>query len=355
MFGTIFRVTSSGVLTTLHTFTGVDGSRPEQMLRLGEDGGLYGTTRGGGPRGGGVIFKLTLPPATAVVSGGGTICEGSSAVISAELTGVAPWSLVWSDGMTQADIMASPAQRPVAPAATRLYSAAVSDANGPGVSSGGALVTVNALAPHITAPAIVGAGSPNRSSSVEAMPGAAYSWTITNGIITAGQATNQIAFTAGAAGTPITLNVDVTYATCPAGHGSAVVAVAPGGQATQFYTLSPCRLVDTREADAPLGGPALVPGPDRSFLVVGVCGIPQGATAISVNVVAVQPSAAGELALYAGDGAPTGTSAISFSAGRTRANNAMVRLATDGAGSIKVTDGSAGSVHFILDVNGYFQ
>jgi hypothetical protein len=74
-----------------------------------------------------------------------------------------------------------------------------------------------------------------------------------------------------------------------------------------------------------------------------------------VNVTAVQPSAAGELAFYAGDGAPTGTSAISFSAGRTRANNAIVRLATDGSGTIKVTDRSAGPVHVVVDVNGYFQ
>jgi uncharacterized repeat protein (TIGR03803 family) len=355
MGGTIFRITSSGTLTTLHAFTGIDGSTPEQMLRLGEDGSIYGTTKGGGPRGGGVIFKLTLPSATAQVSGGGTICEGASAVISADLTGVAPWSLVWSDGMTQTGIMTSPAQRLVAPSATTLYTAVVSDTNGPGASSGGALVTVNALTPHVTAPATVGAGSPNRPASISAIPGAAYSWTITNGVITAGQGTNQIVFTAGAAGTPVTLNVEVTYATCPAGHGSAVVAVAPGGQATQFYTLSPCRLVDTRAASGPLGGPSLVPGPDRSFPVAGVCGIPTGASSISVNVTAVQPSAAGELAFYAGDGAPTGTSAISFSAGRTRANNAIVRLATDGSGTIKVTDRSAGPVHVVVDVNGYFQ
>jgi len=39
----------------------------------------------------------------------------------------------------------------------------------------------------------------------------------------------------------------------------------------------------------------------------------------------------------------------------TRANNAVVLLATDGTGTIKVKNGSAGVVHFVLDVNGYFQ
>jgi hypothetical protein len=48
-------------------------------------------------------------------------------------------------------------------------------------------------------------------------------------------------------------------------------------------------------------------------------------------------------------------SSINFSAGVTRANNAIVPLATDGAGTIGVKNGSAGMVHFVLDVNGYFQ
>jgi hypothetical protein len=36
----------------------------------------------------------------------------------------------------------------------------------------------------------------------------------------------------------------------------------------------------------------------------------------------------------------------------TRANNAVVRLARDG--TINVKNGSAGSVHLVLDVNGFF-
>jgi hypothetical protein len=32
-----------------------------------------------------------------------------------------------------------------------------------------------------------------------------------------------------------------------------------------------------------------------------------------------------------------------------------VLLATNGTGTIKVKNGSAGTVHFVLDVNGYFQ
>ena len=39
----------------------------------------------------------------------------------------------------------------------------------------------------------------------------------------------------------------------------------------------------------------------------------------------------------------------------TRAGFALVRLATDGSGSIGLLNGSAGTLHFVLDVNGYFQ
>jgi uncharacterized repeat protein (TIGR03803 family) len=50
--GTVFRVTPSGLLTTLHAFTGgaTDGSNPYwASLTQGSDGTIYGTTEEGGP------------------------------------------------------------------------------------------------------------------------------------------------------------------------------------------------------------------------------------------------------------------------------------------------------------------
>jgi len=51
------------------------------------------------------------------------------------------------------------------------------------------------------------------------------------------------------------------------------------------------------------------------------------------------------------------TSVISFSTGQTRANNAIVGLATDGVGDIaaQALIGGAGTVHLVLDVSGYFE
>ena len=124
----------------------------------------------------------------------------------------------------------------------------------------------------------------------------------------------------------------------------------------EFFTVTPCRVADTRNAAGPTGGPALAAGATRNFPVTGgVCGIPSAATAVSVNLTVTQPAAQGYLTLYPGDAAgPPLVSNINFTPGVTRANNAIVLLATNG-GTINVTNGSAGLVHFVLDVTGYFQ
>jgi uncharacterized repeat protein (TIGR03803 family) len=62
--GTVFRVTTDGALTVLHSFGGSDdGFSPNLRLIFGNDGNLYGTTGDGGanaaPVGLGTVFKLT--------------------------------------------------------------------------------------------------------------------------------------------------------------------------------------------------------------------------------------------------------------------------------------------------------
>jgi hypothetical protein len=123
--------------------------------------------------------------------------------------------------------------------------------------------------------------------------------------------------------------------------------------ALAFFTVPPCRLVDTRDPAGPRGGPVLSSTSSRSFPLAGFCGIPATAKALSVNLTVTQPSAAGFLTLYP-DGTPVPpTSSINYSAGRTRANNAVLPLG--GNGALRVQAGGGGTVHFILDVNGYFE
>jgi streptogramin lyase len=137
--------------------------------------------------------------------------------------------------------------------------------------------------------------------------------------------------------------------------GRITTGVTPPG--VSFFGLPPCRVLDTRNAAGALGGPALQPAgsADRAFVVTVSCGIPADATAISTNVTVTNTAAAGFLSIYRGDGARTGTSSISFGAGQTRANNALLQLAFDASGSVKVQNTAAGTLDFILDVNGFFR
>ena len=68
-YGTVFKVTTNGMLTTLYSFTGgSDGQGPQAALMLGSDGSFYGTTTMGGDIslnngfGYGTVFCLLLPP-----------------------------------------------------------------------------------------------------------------------------------------------------------------------------------------------------------------------------------------------------------------------------------------------------
>ncbi len=58
--GTIFRVSSTGTLTTLYSFTGATGSVPRAGLTRGTDGYMYGTTVAGGASGQGTVYRVDL-------------------------------------------------------------------------------------------------------------------------------------------------------------------------------------------------------------------------------------------------------------------------------------------------------
>ena len=57
--GTVFKITTAGVVTTLHTFTGSDGRNPLGPLIRATDGNFYGTTQLGGTSNNGTVFKIT--------------------------------------------------------------------------------------------------------------------------------------------------------------------------------------------------------------------------------------------------------------------------------------------------------
>ena len=57
--GTVFRVMPDGTMTTVFSFSGVNGASPDAGLVDGGDGSLYGVTGGGGAHDFGTAFKLT--------------------------------------------------------------------------------------------------------------------------------------------------------------------------------------------------------------------------------------------------------------------------------------------------------
>jgi uncharacterized repeat protein (TIGR03803 family) len=62
-YGTVFRINASGALTTLYSFCAAtnctDGAQPTDALVQGRDGNFYGTTAVGGANGDGTVFKIT--------------------------------------------------------------------------------------------------------------------------------------------------------------------------------------------------------------------------------------------------------------------------------------------------------
>ena len=172
----------------------------------------------------------------------------------------------------------------------------------------------------------------------------------------------------GNAATNVTVVNSTTLKATTAAHAAGtvdIVATFPGPQTTTLpssftyssgtglFTLTPCRVIDTRNPAGPLGGPALAAASSRTFAVAGQCGIPPTARAISANVTVTQSSAAGDVRVFAAGGALPQTSAINYQGGQTRANNALIPL---GPGGLTVRcDQPSGNVQLIVDVNGYYQ
>jgi hypothetical protein len=156
-----------------------------------------------------------------------------------------------------------------------------------------------------------------------------------------------------------------------------VMAVAPTGEAQdgpfQFYSLTPCRAVDTRISTQSSGGygPIITTKVERKFPIQGNCNVPVGATAVALNVTVVTPTNQGSLTLYPAGIAEPLVSTITFPLGTyALANGAIVPLANQ---SLQPKDLAAkftlcgsttlpcqrvlnnGQAHLALDVTGYFK
>lgn len=162
--------------------------------------------------------------------------------------------------------------------------------------------------------------------------------------------------------------VTANFAIVPAGNAGDILAFAtddtdlivditgyfgPSGSvgALRFYAIDPCRVLDTRLADGPLGGPQPQAGSTRAYPVLSSpCGVPSTAQAFSLNATVVPSPVLGFLTLF-----PTGVtrplaSTLNAVDGSITSNAAIVPAGTSGQVSAYVTE----RTHLILDINGYF-
>ena len=122
---------------------------------------------------------------------------------------------------------------------------------------------------------------------------------------------------------------------------------------TQYFSLTPCRAVDTRNANSTNGGPALGTT-RRDFQIRGICGVPTTAKAVSMNVTVTGASAFSWLTIWPSGQAQPVVSTINFDPNVTAlANGAIIGLST-AAKDLSVQNAN-GTVQVIIDITGYFQ
>jgi uncharacterized repeat protein (TIGR01451 family) len=123
------------------------------------------------------------------------------------------------------------------------------------------------------------------------------------------------------------------------------------GGALRFVPMTPCRVVDTRNANGPLGGPILNAHSSRDFNIASsACGVPANAQAFSLNVGVAPSGPLGYLTLWPAAQVQPPVSTLNSLDGRIKSNAAIVWAGSGGNISVYATD----STHVILDINGYF-
>lgn len=133
----------------------------------------------------------------------------------------------------------------------------------------------------------------------------------------------------------------------------------------QFYSVTPCRLLDTRGPIGVDGGPALANGETRAFAVYGsnarACGIPSDGTvqAVALNVTISYPTFYGHLTVFPYATTLPNVSTLNFPGGEPAiANGAIVPLTVNPNFQVSARPtlgGVGGSVHLIVDITGYFK
>ena len=352
---------SQGIESVLYSFgSGSDGKNPYAGLVFDSSGNLYGTTASGGLYSGGTVFELSPTSTTnhccreILMHNFGNSSDGSNpqgGVIfntSGTLSGTTVMGGVYGGGTVFTISGPSPAQF-VAATPCRL----VDTRNTGGPIQGGTYRT-------FPVPQLGGCNIPAIAT--------AYSLNVT--VVPQGPLGYLTIWPAGATQPYVsTMNspdgrTKANAAIVPAGASGAVNVYvtntsnvildidgyfeAPTSQTYQFYTLPPCRIVDTRSGN----GGTLQAGMERDYTIAGHCGIPSSATAYSFNVTVIPaPGGLDYLTVWPkGENKPY-VSTLNDYTGTVVANAAIVPAGTENATAFYPHDNNT---DLLVDVNGYF-
>jgi uncharacterized repeat protein (TIGR03803 family) len=373
--GTAFKITSEGTLTTLYNFCSkpncADGYGPEGGLLQAVDGNFYGTTWTGGPNecgfnGCGTVFKMTPSGTLTTVHSfddteGFYPYAGLVQTINGNFYGTTGYGGHYDGGSCYYGcgtlFTLSPGTWqfiPVTPC--RL----IDTRSGGGPIQGGTIETFNL-------PQLAQAkGCDNLSTA------AAYSLNVT--AVPQGPLGYLTIWPAGQSQPGIsTLNsldgrVKANAAIVPAGvSGGVNVSVSntanvvldidgyftPATQSTlTFYALPPCRVADTRDPNGPLGGPHLSGTVPRDFPVLESSCFPQGLNpaAYSFNFTVVPHVPLGYLTVWPAGQMQPEVSTLNAPTGTVVANAAIVQAGTGG----DIDAVASNDTELVIDVNGYF-
>lgn len=413
-YGTVFKLPPNGTLTTIHNFCSqsgcADGADPVAGLVQAADGNFYGTTFGGGLKtqlvcigtnGCGVVYKLmpngmfnvlhsfcsqpncpdgAIPQAALIQASDGnlygtTYTGGSGANCGPDcgtvfrITTSGVLTTIYNFCTQYACSDGSAPESPVMQA---------TDGNLYGTTTGFGSAPQVGTVFEITLPGLVfnnlgNVDNKSQAGLIQATDGNLYGTTFTGGTGNCNTRGCGTIFKLSLGGTPsVIANFDGTdgaepvaallqssdgnfYGTTEAGGtyslGTVFSFIGPNPTPVEFVPLAPCRVVDTRNPNGPLGGPPIQGRTFRSFaLPQGACDIPATAVAYSLNVTAVPHGPLGYLTIWPTSHNQPVVSTMNSLDGRVKANAAIVPGGADGAVSVYVTN----TTDVILDIDGYF-
>jgi uncharacterized repeat protein (TIGR03803 family) len=374
-FGTVFKISSSGTFTLLHGFQqSTDGSQSYGPLVQAVDGNYYGSTRTGGTHAAGTLFEVTPGGALTTLydfcSGSGC-SDGGQPLAGLKYTRGNFYGTTSTGGSANdGTVFSFPAPAPSPVQFTAITPCRLLDTrspNGGGPIQGGTFQTYNL--PQLS----------QSACNLDLSTAKTYSLNVTLVPIDNGPVSYLTIWPAGQSQPVVSLmnsldgRIKANAAIVPAGTSGGVsiyvtnttnVVVdidgyftTPGGSTLQFYTLTPCRVADTRSSNYPqgLGTPNLSAGTARDFPVLSSPCLQNitNAAAYSFNLTAVPYQGS---PLYYLEVWPTGAppanpvSTLNNTTVTYVANAAIVPAGSDG----KITAYPSNNTDLVIDINGYF-